>query len=82
MVAAGTGTASVTVEPFAAIAPGYTTVFTMGVPTGVRHQTAQGIVLALPAFTNASAGRAHGPTISCRRRPMRREKSRGSISTG
>ncbi len=54
MVAAGTGTASVTVEPFAAIAPGYTRVFMLGVPTGVRRQTAQGIILALPSFTNAS----------------------------
>ena len=55
MVAGGTGTASVTVEPFAAIAPGNTTVFVKGVPTGVGRHKAQGIVLALADITNATA---------------------------
>ncbi len=55
MVASGRSTASVTVAPFAAIAPGRTTVFSTGVPTGVGNRTAQGIVLALPAVTNTTA---------------------------
>jgi sugar lactone lactonase YvrE len=55
MVASGTGTVSVTVEPFASIAPGNTRVFMMGVPTGVGHRKAQGIVLALSDITDPSA---------------------------
>jgi Bacterial Ig-like domain (group 3) len=55
MVAGGQSTATVTVTPFAAIAPGRTTVFSTGVPTGVGRRTAQGIVLALPSTTNAAA---------------------------
>jgi trimeric autotransporter adhesin len=54
MVAAGTGTASVTVEPFAAIAPGNTRVIIRGVPTGVGRRKAQAIVLALADIANAS----------------------------
>jgi sugar lactone lactonase YvrE len=54
MVAAGTGTASVTVEPFAAIAPGDARVFMMNVPTGVGNRKAQAIVLALGDIVNAS----------------------------
>ncbi len=55
MVAGGTSTTKVTVTPFAAIPAGRTTVFSMGVPTGVGNRTNQGIVLTLPTFTNASA---------------------------
>jgi sugar lactone lactonase YvrE len=55
MVAAGMGTASVSVEPFASIAPGNSRVFMMGVPTGVGHKKAQGIVLALSRITNPSS---------------------------
>jgi sugar lactone lactonase YvrE len=55
MVAAGAGTASVTVEPFASIAPGNTRVFMMGVPTGVGRRKAQGIVLAFANIANASS---------------------------
>jgi hypothetical protein len=55
MVVGGQGTAAVTVTPFAAIAPGRTTVFSTGVPTGVGKKTAQGIVLALNAVTNTTA---------------------------
>ena len=55
LVGGGTGTVSVTVEPFASIAPGYTTVFANKVPTGVGHHKSQGIVLQLAAITNASA---------------------------
>jgi sugar lactone lactonase YvrE len=55
MVAAGSGTVSVTVEPFAAIAPGNTRVFMMGVPTGLGRRKAQGIVLALANIANPSA---------------------------
>jgi sugar lactone lactonase YvrE len=54
MVAAGTATASVTVEPFASIAPGNTRVFLSGVPTGVGRQKAQAIVLALADVANPS----------------------------
>jgi sugar lactone lactonase YvrE len=57
LLAAGAGTASVTVEPFASIAPGNTRVFMMGVPTGVGRRTAQGIVLALANITNANSAR-------------------------
>ena len=55
LVAGGAATASVTIVPFAAIPAGRTTVFSMGVPTGVGKKTNQGIVLALPDFTNAGA---------------------------
>ncbi len=54
MVAAGAGTASVTVEPFASIAPGFTTVFANGVPTGVGRHRSQGIVLAFAKIANAN----------------------------
>jgi hypothetical protein len=53
-VAAGTGTASVTVQPFATIAPGNTRVILRGVPTGVGRRKAQAIVLALADNANAS----------------------------
>ncbi len=55
MVAAGAGTASVTVEPFAAIAPGNTRVFMNGVPTGVGRRKGQAIVLGLAKIVNTSA---------------------------
>src|SRR5262249_42729351 len=55
MVGGGAGTVSVTVEPFAEIAPGNTRVFMMGVPTGVGRRKAQAIVLALGNVTNARA---------------------------
>ncbi len=54
LVAGGSGTASMTIIPFAAIPAGNTTVFSMGVPTGVGNRTNQGIVLTLPTFTNAA----------------------------
>jgi hypothetical protein len=54
-VGGGAGTASVTVAPFASIAPGNTRVFMMGVPTGQGHRKAQGIVLALADVTSTSA---------------------------
>jgi sugar lactone lactonase YvrE len=56
LVGGGTGTVSVTVEPFASIAPGYTTVFANNVPTGVGHKRSQGIVLQL--FDDANATQA------------------------
>ena len=55
MVAGGESAVSVTVTPFAAIPAGRTTVFSMGVPTGVGQRTNQGIVLGLPSITNATA---------------------------
>jgi hypothetical protein len=50
----GGGTGTVTVEPFASIAPGNTRVFMMGEPTGVGRRKAQGIDLALADIANAS----------------------------
>ena len=57
MVARGTGTTSVTIAPFAGIAPGFTTIISNGVPTGVGRHKAQGIVLVLNRVTNPSAAR-------------------------
>ena len=59
MVAGGAGTASVTVEPFAAIAPGYTTVFANKRADRRRSpQDARGLSSHLADITNASGGRA------------------------
>lgn len=60
MVAAGTGTTTVTVEPFASIAPGYTSVISPSVPTGYRNRHAEAIVLALASSTDASAAARPG----------------------
>jgi sugar lactone lactonase YvrE len=57
LVAGGSSTASVAVEPFASIAPGFTTVIANRVPTGLHNKKAQGIVLALAKVTNPAAAR-------------------------
>jgi hypothetical protein len=55
MVGFGATSASVTVAPFVSVPPGRTSVWSNGVPTGIRHRTAQGIVLELADIANASA---------------------------
>src|SRR5262249_8948185 len=55
LLAGGMGTVTVTVQPFAAIAPGRGAVFSAGVPAGVRDKTGQAIVLALSNVTDSAA---------------------------